>query len=104
MAPAVEMNQFAGLDVKIQFSDSIAKRVKMPATFSDLFEQVTSLTKAKGFESISPTIQYTDTENESVVVEDDADLEMAYTIAHNFMDKRIKFTVIPGQSCSLSSS
>lgn len=96
------MNQFAGLDVKIQFSDNIAKRVKMPMTFAELSQLVSSVAKAKGLDTSTPTIQYTDAENESVVVEDDVDLEMAYTIAHNYMDKRIKFSVIPGQSCSSS--
>jgi hypothetical protein len=90
------MSQFAGLDVKIQVSDNIATRVKMPMTFAELFAQVTNLAKAKGLDSTTPTIQYTDTENEWVVVEDDVDLEMAYTIAFNYMEKRIKFSVMPG--------
>ena len=59
---------------------------------------VESLAKSKGLESAS--IQYTDADNEWVVIEDDVDLEMAYTIASTAMDKRIKFVVTPAKTSS----
>jgi len=98
------MSQFAGLDVKILFSGDVAKRVKMPMTFTELFTQIKNLAKAKGRDNATPIIQYADTETEWVVVEDDVDLEMAYTIAFNYMEKRIKFVVTDGQANSLSST
>ena len=88
------MNQFAGLDVKIQVSDNIAKRVKMPQSYAELSAQVVTLAQAKGLDTTAPlSIRYTDAENEFVIIEDDVDLEMAYTIAFNFLEKRIKLFV-----------
>jgi len=53
---------------------------------------VTTLVQAKGLTE-PVTIHYIDVDGESVVIEDDNDLEMAYTCAETSNDKRIKFCV-----------
>jgi len=97
------MSQFAGLDVKIQTPDNLAKRVKTPMTFNQLSTMVNALVKSKGLDiSSPPTISYRDADEEVIVVEDDLDLEMAYTIATSAMEKRIKFVATPAKSDTVS--
>ena len=86
------MAQFSGIDTKIELPNNLTKRVKTPLTFQALLTQVTSLATAKGLaEPLS--IHYIDLDGESVVIEDDTDLEMAYTCALT-NDNRIKFCVV----------
>lgn len=85
------MSQFTAIDVKLELPNNLTKRVKTPLSFDALFSQVCSLAKAKGIEQ-PLAIRYIDLDGESVVIEDDSDLEMAYTCAIT-NERRIKFIV-----------
>ena len=86
------MAQFSNIDTKIELPNNLTKRVKTPLSFQALLAQVSTLAQAKGLaEPVS--IHYIDLDGESVVIEDDTDLEMAYTCALT-NDKRIKFCVV----------
>lgn len=85
------MDQFIGIDVKIEMPNNMTKRVKTPLSFEALFSQVRTLAAAKGIAE-PLAIRYVDLDGESVVIEDDTDLEMAYTCALS-SDKKIKFIV-----------
>jgi hypothetical protein len=77
----------------------------MPQTFAELKAQVITIAHAKGMDTTAPlTIRYADAENEYVVIEDDVDLEMAYTISFNYMQKRIKLLVDQADADKLMSS
>lgn len=78
--------------MKIQLPNNIIKKVKPPLSYEALFVQISSLASAKGFDKNQLTIRYVDLDGESVIIEDDADLEMAYTCAFS-NDKRIKLII-----------
>ena len=87
------MTQFTGLDVKIQLPNNHNKRIKTPLSFESLLEQVTHLRPAKGVSADELTLSYEDPEGEAVVIQDDADLEIAYSLAMGGAKRRIKFIV-----------
>ena len=87
------MSQYAGLDVKITMPNTnLTKRVKTPLSFSALYNQVQTMAQSKGLAIQSLIIRYIDQDGESVIIEDDNDLEMAYSVAFG-ADKRIKLIV-----------
>jgi len=93
--------EFSGLDVKISFpgTDSGIKRIKTPLSFKDLANTVKNLAQNKGL-PVGP-IKYKDLDGDWVVIEDEGDLELAYTVAMTG-DKRITFMVFkPDQQASI---
>jgi hypothetical protein len=97
------MNQFSGLDVKITFqATNTAKKVKTPLSYNDLKTVVASLAQSRGV--IAGNIQYTDVDGSQVVIEDEYDLEMAYTVALTG-NKKINLVVCkPENSASVAST
>lgn len=76
-----QANNSNPIDVKICFGD-LTKRVKAPADFTNLQEQVKSVRSRAGMPSeASFDISYVDSEDEHCIVEDNDDLEMAYAKA-----------------------
>jgi len=73
-----QANNSNPVDVKIVIDD-LTKRIKAPADFSNLQEQVQSLKARAGLpKEASFDISYVDSEDEHCIVEDNEDLEMAY--------------------------
>jgi len=97
------MNQFAGLDVKITFqATNTAKKIKTPLSYNDLKAQVQALAQARGV--IAGNIQYMDVDGSQVVIEDEYDLEMAYTVALTGTKKINLVVCLPENSASVAST
>jgi len=80
-AQQTNMNQFSGVDVKITFEGTNAgvKRIKTPLSFNSLKAQVEALANSRGVPA--GNVQYRDLDGDWVIIEDESDLEMAYTVA-----------------------
>ena len=74
------------------FDSTLSKKIKSPVSYESLHSLIHLLAQNKAKAETSVFARYMDADGESVIIEDDTDLELAYEDALK-RDKRIKFIV-----------
>lgn len=91
------IKDYSALDVRIQLQhagETFLKRVPAPVTYEKLSAVVTQLLAKNGLPTEGFRVRYLDVDALWVVVEDDSDLEIAYTLALS-SDKKVTFVIQP---------
>lgn len=92
------MNQSQVSDLQVKLSldynnNTVIKRIPNVQTYNDLLKQAQAVCSKAGVDpSVKIHLKYFDADNETVRVEDDSDLQLAYASALS-SDKRVKFQI-----------
>ena len=90
----MNQSQITDIDVKLSFQGNV-KRIPNVQTWNDLCAQATAFVKASGVKEFQPStlsITYVDSDNDTIHIADDSDLQIAYVVALQ-TERKIKFIV-----------
>jgi hypothetical protein len=90
----MNQSQINDIDVKLSFQGNI-KRIPNVQTWNELCAQATAFVKNSGVKEFQPStlsITYVDSDNDTIHIADDSDLQIAYVVALQ-TERKIKFIV-----------